>query len=284
MGYLLLLAAVCLAVGGGSPVMAPAVATEMGADSQVGTVERTLTPAIVEVATATPTQPASPTATMRPAVVSPTNPATQTQPAPTATAATAAAQAETSGESATIPDVPAVLQAHSLSCEYAATSALTQFWGRPLWESDFIRAIPTNPNPHLGFRGNIDGAGGGTTDYGVYAEPIAAVLERNGYRAEVFYGTTDRLRSEIVAGHPVVVWITVIGSAFQPTRLTDDAGREFSVVPWEHAVVAYGFDQDGIQIMDVAYGTFRTLGWGEFLRRWSLFDQMALVAVPIAVD
>lgn len=51
-------------------------------------------------------------------------------------------------------------------------------------------------------------------------------------------------------------------------------------MPGEHAVVIYGYDSEGVRIMDVGNGGFYYTGWDSFLRRWGYFDEMALVIVP----
>jgi hypothetical protein len=51
-------------------------------------------------------------------------------------------------------------------------------------------------------------------------------------------------------------------------------------VPGEHTVVAYGYDSDGIYLMDVSDGGFYYTEWDSFLRRWGYFDQMSLVTFP----
>src|SRR5438132_9741499 len=96
--------------------------------------------------------------------------------------------AEAATRAALIRGFPSVTQWYNLSCEYAAAAAVTLYWGNLVSQRDFIREVPQSPNPHRGFRGNIDGPFGGIEDYGVYAEALVPVLERHGYNAEVFYG------------------------------------------------------------------------------------------------
>src|SRR4051794_35176886 len=86
-----------------------------------------------------------------------------------------------------IPDMPVFAQQHHLSCEYAATRAAVARWGIQLGEAAFIGAIAVNENPHLGFRGNIDGSWGGTTNYGIYAEPIARFLSTKGINTKLLW-------------------------------------------------------------------------------------------------
>ena len=85
--------------------------------------------------------------------------------------------------------VPATPQIWNLSCEYAATSAATAYYGKRVNQQTLRPEVGTNVNPHKGFRGDISGTWGGTTNYGVYAEPIAAELHQYGFaHAYVFYG------------------------------------------------------------------------------------------------
>src|SRR3954466_2124576 len=60
-------------------------------------------------------------------------------------------------DKASIKGFPQVSQWYNLSCEYAAAAAVTLFWGNLVSQRDFVREVPTNPNPHKGFRGDING-------------------------------------------------------------------------------------------------------------------------------
>jgi uncharacterized protein YvpB len=181
---------------------------------------------------------------------------------------------------AMIRGFPSVTQWYSLSCEYAAAAAVTLYWGDVVSQRDFIREIPKHPNPHIGFRGNIHGPHGGVRDYGIYAEPLVPVLEQHGYGATVFYGGVSRLKANLAAGNPVVVWITTGRYEERPVYRFSHEGETFKLVPYEHTVVAYGYDDGGIYLMDVGDGGFYYTEWSSFLRRWSYFDQMALVIYP----
>lgn len=179
-----------------------------------------------------------------------------------------------------IEGFPSVTQWYNLSCEYAAAAAVTLFWGDVVSQRDFIREVPQHPNPHIGFRGSIHGSHGGINHYGIYAEPLVPVLERRGYSAEVFYGGVERLKSEIRDGHPIVVWITTGKYTPRPVYRETYQGETFKLVPSEHAVVIYGYDSDGVYLMDVGDGGFYHTEWGSFIKRWSYFDQMALHIIP----
>ena len=189
------------------------------------------------------------------------------------------AQAVSPARDGRIPTMPAVQQWYSLSCEYAAAAAVTLYWGKVVSQRDFLREVPDNPNPHLGFRGHINGPIGGLIDYGVYAEALVPVLERHGYDATVFYGDLDRLKAYVRNGKPVVVWITSHNDVRRPVQATVN-GQSFTLVAGEHTVVVYGFNDYGVRLMDVGDGNYYITAWTSFLRRWSYLDQMALVITP----
>jgi uncharacterized protein YvpB len=182
--------------------------------------------------------------------------------------------------SARIADFPSVTQWYSLDCEFAAAAAVTLFWGNLVSQRVFVNEVPYSPNPHLGFRGDIDGEGGGISDYGIYAEPLVPVLEARGYNATVFYGGVSRLKANVAAGNPVVVWITVGKYVDRPIYHRTFDGDTFKLIPGEHTVVVYGYDEGGVRLMDVGDGGYYYTEWDSFLRRWGYFDEMALVITP----
>lgn len=141
--------------------------------------------------------------------------------------------------------------------------------------------MPYHPNPHRGFRGDMNGAFGGTDDYGVYAEPLVPLLERCGLQAQVVYAQGDAsvLRSEIDRGRPVVVWMTNMASV-QPRLTAEYAGETFTLVPQEHVVVVYGYDQEWVYVADPGDGQYRAFSWEDFMRSWGYFDGMALLISP----
>ena len=180
-----------------------------------------------------------------------------------------------------IEGVPAVRQWYNLSCEYAAAATVTLYWGNLVSQRDFVAEVPNNRNPHIGFRGNIHGPHGWIEDYGIYAEPLVPVLERRGYDATVFYGSdVERLKANIQAGNPAVVWLTTGRHEHRPEYWDEFGGETFKLVPYEHAIVVYGYDGDGIYSMDVGSGDFVHTDWPSFLRRWAYFDGMTLIIRP----
>jgi uncharacterized protein YvpB/HAMP domain-containing protein len=171
-------------------------------------------------------------------------------------------------------------QSHNLSCESSAASMAAQYHGVPLTEAEVIALLPANSNPHLGFRGNVDGPTGGITDYGVYAGPIADVLNARGLRARMVSGGLEGIKSAIVAGNPVIAWVTYNCLPSTPTTTLID-GQEVTLVPNQHVLVVTGFDAGGVWANDPWDGQEDYYATGEFVRAMGYFGDMALeVARP----
>jgi hypothetical protein len=148
-----------------------------------------------------------------------------------------------------------------------------------LGEAAFISAIPVNPNPHLGFRGNIDASWGGTENYGIYPEPIARFLSTKAINTKLLWKGVTSLKEELAYGRPVVVW--VIGSMGVSTPISTQAeGVTFSLAAGEHAMTVYGYDEGGIYAANPGYGTFDYYSWATFTRSWSILGNMALSLWP----
>lgn len=173
--------------------------------------------------------------------------------------------------------MPAAKEQWPLQSEIAAASVATSYWGEPVAGADLLATIPRSPNPHLGFRGDPTGMWGMTDDYGVYHEPLAEALRSYGFDAETFYsdGAAAVLQGWIDAGVPVVVWLTFGLEPQERMVIEDDLGR-YSLIPEQHAMTVYGYDNDGVYAVDVASGEYVHLPWDPFLSSWSLFDGMGL--------
>jgi uncharacterized protein YvpB len=178
-----------------------------------------------------------------------------------------------------IANMPVYAQQHSLSCEYSATRAAINRWGGNIQEWEFIQAIGFDPNPHLAFRGNIDGPFGGTWDYGIYAEPIALYLANRGFNTKLLSRGVEELKAELAKGRPVVVWIPA-GLSWGNPYSTDYKNLKFKLMPLEHAVTLYGYDEGGVYVADPGYGTYNYYGWDGFIRSWKHLDSMAMSVWP----
>jgi uncharacterized protein YvpB len=169
-------------------------------------------------------------------------------------------------------------QTRNLSCEYAATFAATTAFGAGVPEDVFMAQVPAAANPHYGYRGNIDGWWGNTTDYGVYAEALVPVLNANGYNGEVMYtlGDVAPLKAHLDAGHPVVTWLGFWGNTREV--LTDQ--DTYSVFAGMHVVTVYGYNDAGVFAMDPAKGTQVFYDWTTFQQLWTVIDGMGLAVYP----
>jgi len=192
-----------------------------------------------------------------------------------------ATTADSSDGATKLRAMPVVEQSLPLSCEAAAASMATAYWGSQVSEWVFIENLPENDNPHLGFRGDITGAFGSTDDYGVYAEPLVPILNNYGFTGDVFYadGNSKMLTDQIDQGHPVVAWVTNLASV-QTRSYETENGQTFALVPQEHAVVVYGYDSNGVYVADPGDGAYRQFSWDDFMRSWGYFDGMSLAIYP----
>lgn len=191
----------------------------------------------------------------------------------------ATASTVASGQPAVSIPVAQFAQTRNLSCEYAATYAATTAFGAGVSEQTFINSTPLAANPHYGYRGNIDGWWGNTTDYGVYAEALVPTLNAHGYVGEVMYtqGDVGPLIAHLDAGHPVVTWLGFWGDTREVLHDQDT----YSVFAGMHVVTVTGYDADGVYVMDPAKGITEHYDWATFERLWSVVDGMGLAVYPM---
>jgi len=176
--------------------------------------------------------------------------------------------------------VPVHQQKHSLSCEYASCQIATAGLGREIDEDRFIPVVGKNPNPHLGYRGNIDGTFiYGYEDYGVYPKPLVKALPQFGFVGRELTGGKADLISELAAHHPVVVWIDL---GYTSSFMFDIGGEMVLMATKSHVVCAYGYNDEGVLISDPdSSRRKRVIPWDNFMRMWNSMDQYSL-AVTLA--
>jgi uncharacterized protein YvpB len=173
---------------------------------------------------------------------------------------------------------PQLYQQHALSCEAAVAGMAT---GGRLSEQRILDQMPRDPNPWLGFRGNVDGGqslADGLANYGIYAPPLAGELQRFGYQTQVISGAAapELLRHSIAVLHrPVEVWVThYLGD--WPAITGYSGGRGFTLINGEHARLAIGYDAYGIHTLDPLDGP-RYDPWATFLGSWARFNYMGII-------
>jgi uncharacterized protein YvpB len=175
--------------------------------------------------------------------------------------------------------VPRYKQQRNLSCEYASLEIATGAWGNEISEYSFDDVVGWSDNPHWGYRGDITGWWGNTTDYGVYAEPLANALSQFGFYGDVFYaqGDTWQLTSRLDDGIPVVVWLGMWGDQ---SVVEQTEGVNYTLTAGMHVMVAYGYSDDGVYLSDPATASYRFYDWDYFLSMWNVLDGMSLGVSP----
>ncbi len=171
--------------------------------------------------------------------------------------------------------VPIHQQKHSLSCEYASCQIATAGLGNEIDEDLFIPLIGTNPNPHVAFRGNIDGTFiYGYDDYGIYPEPLVPALATFGFKGTIITGGKEQLIAELAAHHPVVLWIDL---GYTSSFMMNIGGTPVLMATQSHVVCGYGYNDEGVLISDPdSVRRKRVIAWSNFMRMWDSMNQMAL--------
>lgn len=178
--------------------------------------------------------------------------------------------------------VPALPQLRNLSCEAATMRMVLAARGVAASEEEILARMPRNENPHLGFRGDVDGDGHDEAlkDYGTYAEVAAQALQSYGAPAQAVRGMSDgQLREAVRGGNAVIVWVT----AKQQPRIIEADG--YRLVEEEHVYVVVGLLKDGRLLVHDPWGVRADSGRdGTFavwvMVQWDLFDRQAVV-VPL---
>ena len=87
--------------------------------------------------------------------------------------------------------------------------------------------------------------------YGVYAGPVAGLLNAYGIPARAIKGyTLDQLIAKIAADKPVIAWVigNVVGGV--PSEYTDAEGRQVIVAAYEHVVIVTGITDEETSLHD----------------------------------
>ncbi|MGD2039916.1 MAG: C39 family peptidase [Anaerolineae bacterium] len=177
-------------------------------------------------------------------------------------------------------DITPQRQSHSLSCESSASAMVAQYHGVNLTEAEALASLPLNDNPHLGFRGNVDGPTGGIQDYGVYAGPIIDLLQSQGLLAWQVEGGLSAIKAAVARGNPVIAWVTYdcLPSTPQETVIDD---QSVILVPNQHVVVITGYNDTGVWANDPWDGQEEFYAYPDLERAMGYFGNMAIeVAAP----
>lgn len=189
-------------------------------------------------------------------------------------------------------------QDHALSCEAAALKMALAYEGIATDELTLIRYMSDDwraarfdahgnlvgwGDPAHAFVGNPDGNIDRYTGYGVYSAPVARAALRAG--AHVFksgsglYGTgipPSAIYDAVLAGHPVVAWISNTYHDVPLLRYTAYDGATVWYTLTEHAVTIVGVKPGYVLINDPWFGH----AWhkkAQFESAYKTFDDMAVV-------
>ncbi len=172
-------------------------------------------------------------------------------------------------------------QTYPLSCESRSAVDLAAYWGVQIGEIDFFNSLPVSDNPEKGFVGSVQGVWGQTPPkpYGVHAKPVAKLLQSYGLAATARRGMTIKdLKTEIANGRPVIVW--VVGHVWQGTSKDYVAkdGNTVLVAPYEHTMIAYGYDLAGVYLIDAGNAARNGYSYSVFKSSWGVLGNMAVTA------
>jgi uncharacterized protein YvpB len=178
-------------------------------------------------------------------------------------------------------DVPTFRVRHQLlglDCEAAAATQWAGYFGVKINELDFQHSLPRSDNPDFGFVGNVNDAWGDVppNGYGVYAGPVAALLNKYGVPALAVKGyTLDQLIVKISQDEPVIAWVIAHVDPGTAYPYIDSQGRSTVVAAFEHVIIVTGYTADTIHY--VSEGEYYTATTQAFLKSWAVLGNMAVV-------
>ena len=231
--------------------------------------EQTLITSTVEESP-TPTSTFTPTPV--PTQVTPPTPTETSSPTPTKLPPTPIP------ERAEIEGIKGVKQSMPLSCEASSAVDWAAYFGVEIDEKKFFAGLPSDDNPEVGFVGDVYGSWGQIppNDYGVHAGPIAQRLREYGLNAKsVRHMTLEELKAEIAAGRPVILWVVGHVRRGTPVPYQSSDGEETIVAKYEHTVIAIGYTESKIKVLDGSRTYY--IYQGEFMKSWNVLENQAVI-------
>jgi uncharacterized protein YvpB len=165
-----------------------------------------------------------------------------------------------------------------LGCETAAAKDWANYFHKDFNEFEFQYRLPLSDNPDLGFVGDVNAPWGQVPPYGygVYAGPVADLLNTYGIPAKAYKGyTLEQIKAKIAQDKPVIVWVigNMVGGV--PSEYTDKKGNKVVVAAYEHVVIVTGYDATHIRYMN--NGKFYQAPNEVFLNSWGVLGNMVVV-------
>jgi len=165
-----------------------------------------------------------------------------------------------------------------LGCEVAAAKDWANTFHLDFNEYEFQYKLPLSDNPELGFVGDVNSPWGQAPPYGygVYAGPVADLLNAYGIPAKAYKGfTLDQIKTRVADSRPVIAWVigNVVGGI--PYSYTDSKGNKVIVAAYEHVVIVTGYNRTHIRYMN--NGKFYDTPNAVFLNSWGVLGNMVIV-------
>jgi uncharacterized protein YvpB len=209
-----------------------------------------------------------------------------------ATPATPVTPATPAASESRLLNVPVYYQAYVLSCEEAALRMALAYEGIQATDAQILALIGIDwsaatydssglrwGDPYTSFVGNPNGSEVYLSGYGTYYPNIAraaAALGGNVLRAGEGIAPAD-LYTAVLAGHPVVAWVTYQWVSAQRSDYVAFDGRTIPYAgPVEHAVAVVGVTSTSVYINDPDFGQYQ-VSKAVFEAAYATYNQMAVV-------
>jgi uncharacterized protein YvpB len=220
----------------------------------------------------------SPTVLLATPTLAPTAAPSPLAPSLTPSAAPSASPAPTIPKEHYILAISGHHQYFPLGCEAATAKDWANYFGKDFNEFEFQYKLPLSDNPDYGFVGDVNAPWGQVPPYGygVYAGPVADLLNAYDIPARAFQGyTLEQLLAKIAADKPVIAWVigNVVGGV--PAEYTDKEGRKVTVAAYEHVVTLTGYSDQKLRYM--TNGKFFETPKEVFLNSWGVLGNMVIV-------
>jgi uncharacterized protein YvpB len=87
--------------------------------------------------------------------------------------------------------------------------------------------------------------------------------------------TLEELKAEIAAGRPVILWVVGHVRRGTPVPYQSSDGEETIVAKYEHTVIAIGYTENKIKLVDGSRTYF--IYQGEFMKSWNVLENQAVI-------
>jgi len=183
--------------------------------------------------------------------------------------------------SASISGVKGSLQSYTLDCESQTAVDWARFFGIKIDHQEFIDRLPRSDDPEEGFVGDINGAMGQIPPnaYGVHAPPVASLLREYGVPAiAVRDWGFEKIKYEIAAGRPVIVWIVNLPFEIETYQYTASNGNTTTVARFQHTWIITAYNASTVTVVDSQW-TYN-VKIPTFIERWEALGKQAIIYLP----